>query len=266
MKFLVEIVSLFVVSSILLYILISKFLISLIAFVGAAVFFLKEELLNKILLVLVSFSAGALIGGAFFHLLPEAVAEVSFDETALLKVFIALVLGFCIFFILENFIRWHHHHAKDHPKIMPFSYLILVSDGVHNFIDGLVIAASFVVAVPVGIVTALAVALHEIPQEIGDFGILVYGGFKKIKALFLNFLSASTVILGGLVGFLLSEKIGNAVVFLLPFAAGNFIYIAASDLIPEIKQKVSTKKSLVHFFVFLLGIGLMFLIKIGAAG
>jgi len=240
----------------LFYILVSTFLISLISFLGAITLFLKEKLLNKILLILVAFSAGSLFGGAFFHLIPEAIEKVG-DEKVF-NLFLYLILGFCIFFILENFIRWHHHHAKDHPEINPFSYLILVSDGIHNFIDGLIIAASFVVAFPIGAVTVLAVALHEIPQEIGDFGVLVYGGFKKIKALFLNFLSAIFAIFGGIFGYLLSEKIGNSIIFLLPFAAGNFIYIAASDLLPEIKQKVSW----LYFFVFLLGIGIMLLIKL----
>ena len=145
---------------------------------------------------------------------------------------------------------------------MPFSYLILVSDGIHNFIDGLIIAASFVVSFPIGIATTLAVVLHEIPQEIGDFGVLIYGGIKKVRALFLNFLSAIFAIFGGFLGFLLSEKIGESIVFLLPFAAGTFIYIASSDLLPEIKHKESLKKSLIHFFVFLLGIILMLLLKL----
>ncbi len=246
--------------SILFYILISTSLISLIAFIGALTLFLKEKLLNKILLVLVAFSAGALIGGAFLHLIPEAIEKVAPDKT--LTIFLYLLFGFCIFFVLEQFIRWHHHHSMSHPEIMPFSYLILISDGVHNFIDGLIIAASFVVAFPMGIVTALAVALHEIPQEIGDYGVLVYGGFKKVKALFLNFLSAVTVVLGGIAGFLLSEKIGGSIIFLLPFAAGGFIYVACSDLIPEIKQKTGSKESLIHFLIFLLGIALMLLIKL----
>lgn len=248
--------------SILFYILISTFLISLIAFIGALTLFLKEKLLNKVLLILVAFSAGALMGGAFLHLIPETIVKVGLDETSLLKIFLYLLLGFCIFFILEQFIRWHHHHTTHHPEITSFSYLILISDGIHNFIDGLIIAASFVIAFPVGLVTVLAVALHEIPQEIGDYGVLVYGGFKKVKALFLNFLSAITVVFGGIVGFLLSEKIGESIVFLLPFAAGIFIYVAASDLIPEIKHRISLKKSLIHFFIFLLGIALMLLIKV----
>lgn len=248
--------------SVLFYILISTFLISFIAFIGVFTLFLKEKLLDRILLILVAFSAGALIGGAFLHLIPEAIEKVGLEENSLLKIFLYLIFGFCIFFILEQFIKWHHHHATQHPEIASFSYLILISDAVHNFIDGLIIAASFVVAFPIGVATALAVALHEIPQEIGDYGVLVYGGFKRIKALFLNFLSAISVIFGGIVGFLLSEKIGQSIVFLLPFAAGNFIYIAASDLIPEIKQKECFSKSITYFLVFLLGIVLMLLIKI----
>lgn len=243
------------------YILSSTFLISLIAFAGAVILFLKENILERILLILVSFAAGALIGGAFLHLIPEAIEQVG-QEESLLKVFFYLLFGFCSFFILENFISWHHHHSKNHPEIKSFSYLILVSDSIHNFIDGLIIAASFVVSVPLGIATALAVALHEIPQEIGDFGILIYSGFKKIKALLFNFVSAFTIVLGGLFGFLLSGKIGDSVVFLLPFAAGSFVYVACSDLVPEIKHKGSLQKALINFFVFLTGIGIMFLMKL----
>ena len=246
----------------LFYIIISTFLISLIAFFGILALFLKERILDKILLVLVAFSAGALVGGAFLHLIPEAIAGVGTEENNILKIFLYLIFGFCIFFILEQFIKWHHHHAKNHPDIKPFSYLILISDAIHNFIDGLVIAGSFIVGFPVGIATTLAVALHEIPQEIGDFGVLVYSGFKKTKALFLNFLTALTAILGGIFGFLLSEKMGKSTIFLLPFAAGNFLYIACSDLIPEIKQKVNPKSSILHFFVFLSGIALMLLLKL----
>ncbi len=244
------------------YILISTFLISLTAFVGVIILFLKDKILNKILLILVSFAAGALMGSAFFHLIPEAIKEFGFEEKSLLKVFLLLLFGFCSFFVLENFIKWHHHHVREHPEIKPFSYLLLISDGVHNFIDGLIIAGSFIVSIPLGITTALAVAFHEIPQEIGDFGILVYSKFKKTKALFLNFLSALTIVLGGIFGFLLSEKIGGSVIFLLPFAAGSFIYISCSDLIPEIKEKVSQQKVLILFLVFLLGIGITFLLKL----
>ncbi|XOB41076.1 MAG: ZIP family metal transporter [Candidatus Nealsonbacteria bacterium] len=245
--------------TVFLNIIIATFLISLIAFVGALILFLKEKLLDKILLFLVAFSAGALMGGAFLHLIPEALESVGLENS--LNVFLYVILGFCAFFVLENFIKWHHHHVREHPKIMPFSYLILISDAVHNFIDGIVIAASFVASFPIGVVTALAVAFHEIPQEIGDFGILIYGGIKKTKALLLNFLSAISVVFGGIVGYFISEKIESSIVFLLAFAAGNFIYIASSDLIPEIKACTDLKKTSGYFFVFLLGIGLMLLLK-----
>lgn len=248
--------------SVLTWIIGATFVISLIAFVGALTLFLKEKLLNKILMVLVSFSAGALVGGAFLHLMPEAIIEVGVDEVSILNVFLYLLLGFCVFFILEQLIRWHHHHATTHPEIMPFSYLILISDGIHNLIDGLVMAASFMVSFPIGIVTALAIALHEIPQEIGDFGVLVYGGFNRVRALILNYVSATMVIFGGIIGYLLYAWIGTSIVFLLPFAAGNFIYIACTDLIPEIRFKESLKKSLVRFCIFLTGMGLMLAVKL----
>ena len=244
----------------LFFIILSTFLISLISFIGVSVLFLKEKWFNRILLILVAFSAGTLVGAAFFDLLPEALEEVGSENA--LKVFIFTILGFIVFFILENFIHWHHHHSKDHPEVMPFSYLILISDGLHNFIDGLVIAASFVVSFPMGIITSLAVISHEIPQEIGDFGILVYCGIKRGRALFLNFLSALAAVLGGLIGFFLSEKIGGGIIFLLPFAAGNFLYIACSDLIPEIKQKTAPQKAILHFLVFLLGLALMYVLRL----
>jgi len=237
----------------------STFLISLLSFSGALILFLKERL-DKILLTLVAFSAGALIGASFFHLLPEAIFEAGTDK--ILNIFFFLIIGFCAFFILEQFISWHHHHEREHPEIKSFSYLILVSDAIHNFIDGLVIAASFLSGVKIGIVTSLAVAFHEIPQEIGDFGVLVYGGLSKAKAFLYNFLSAIVAILGGIIGFLISERIGKDMLYLLPFAAGSFLYIACSDLIPEIKKKTGMKESLIHFFAFLLGIGLMLLTKL----
>ncbi|MBN1368387.1 MAG: ZIP family metal transporter [Dehalococcoidales bacterium] len=241
---------------VLIQILIATFVISLIAFVGILTFVLKKELLNKALLVLVALSAGALMGGAFLHLLPEAIARKGADLT----VFLFLLLGFSIFFVLEQFLNWRHQHTTT-PKVKPFSYLILVSDGVHNFIDGLVIAASFVTSFPLGVTTTLAVALHEIPQELGDFAVLVYGGLRLRRAMFFNFLSALTAILGGIFGYLASSVTQTSVVYLLPFAAGNFIYIAAADLIPEIKHHISLRRSAIHFVTFLIGIAIMLAVK-----
>jgi zinc and cadmium transporter len=242
---------------VLVQILVATFVISLISFVGVLTFVLKEEWLNRALLVMVALSSGALLGGAFLHLMPEAIAEVG----AGLDVFMYLLLGFCLFFVLEQFLHWRHQHGTTHG-VEPFSYLILVSDGVHNFIDGVVIAASFVVSYPVGIATTLAVALHEIPQELGDFGVLVYGGFSKFRALTFNYISAITAIVGGITGYFASSVMQSSIVYLLPFAAGNFIYIAAADLIPEIKHAVGLHRQVIHFCVFLAGIGFMLIVKL----
>jgi len=240
----------------LIQILAATLAISLIAFVGILTFLLREELLNRALLVLVALSTGALLGGAFLHLIPEAIEQIGGGT----DIFLYLLLGFCLFFVLEQFLQWRHQHTATHG-VKPFSYLILVSDSVHNFIDGLVIAASFLSSYPLGIATTLAVALHEIPQELGDFGVLVYGGFGKGRALTFNFISALAAILGGIVGYFAYSLLQASIVYLLPFAAGNFIYIAAADLIPEIKHRVSLRRSIIHFCVFLVGIGIMLAVK-----
>jgi len=137
----------------------------------------------------------------------------------------------------------------------------LFGDAVHNFIDGLVIAATFLTDIRLGIITSFAIALHEIPQEIGDFGVLLYSGFSRKKALFANFLVALTAVFGGIIGYFLSFQIENMTSYLLPFTAGGFIYIAASDLMPEIRKETSLRKSMLSFGVFLVGIAIMFLVK-----
>jgi zinc and cadmium transporter len=243
-------------------IIFATFSISLISFIGRLSLFLREEILNKIIIFLVSLSAGALIGGAFFHLIPEAIEAADKAEKSLFHIFLYLVAGFCTFFILEHFIKWHHHHSLSHPEIKPFTYLILISSAVHHFIDGLIIASAFMAGAPIGISTAFVVASHEIPQEIGNYGILVYGGINRVKALFLNFFSAASIILGGALGFLFFGKAESQILFFLPFAAGSFIYVAASDLIPQIKEEVDSKKSAAHFFIFLTGIAIMILIRL----
>lgn len=246
---------------ILFLIILATFVISLISLVGVLTLFLKEGVLNRILLFLVAFSAGALLGGAFLHLAPEALISAGQDEQKIIEVFLAVICGFSLFFVMEQFIKWHHHHSANHSHIKPFSYLILFSDALHNFIDGLVIAGSFIVSPGAGLITSLAVVLHEIPQEIGDFAVLIYGGLKKKQALLFNFISASLAILGGLVGFFVFRGISENY-FLLAFTAGSFIYIAASDLIPQIKEEWGFKKSMAHFLLFLSGIVMMFLMKV----
>ncbi len=245
---------------ILFNIFVATFVVSLIALVGVLILFLKDKIMEKILLFLVALAAGGMIGGAFLHLMPEALEEAG--EEKIMAVFLYFLVGFVSFYILENFIHWHHHHSSQHPKIASFSYLILVSDAVHNFIDGVIIAVSFVVSFPLGVVTTIAVALHEIPQQLGDYGVLLYGGIEKVRALFLNYLSAVPVIIGGVCGFYLAQIIGDYIIYILPFAAGSFVYIAASDLIPEIKNQKSFKRSISYFLVFVLGISLMLLLQL----
>ncbi len=239
----------------LLLIIFATFLVSLIGFVGVVALAISDRMLKKILLCLIGLSAGALMGGAFLHLLAESVT-VSDPET----VFLITLLGYILFCVLGK-VMWRHCHEKD-CKIHTFAYLNLAGDGVHNFIDGLIIASSFIVSIPLGFVTTLAVAIHELPQEIGDFGVLVYGGFGKKKALAVNFLTALTAIAGGIVGFFLSQNIGDATKLLLPFAAGGFIYIAASDLVPELHKETDIWRSLTVFVFFLLGIFLMLAVKL----
>lgn len=240
----------------LLWILISTFFISLFAFIGIFTLALKQKFLNKIVLFLVSLSAGVLMGGAFLHLLPEAV-----ELKEGLDVSIFLLIGFILFFLIEKILHWRHCHKGD-CHVHTFTYMNLIGDSIHNFLDGLIMATSFVVSIPLGLTTTLAIALHEIPQEIGDFGVLIYGGIEKRKAIILNFLIALTAVLGGLVGYFLSHLIDDIKLFILPFAAGGFLYIAATDLIPEIRKETSLKKSMISFGVFLAGIIIMFVMKI----
>lgn len=240
------------------YALSSVFIVSLISLIGAFTFAVSVEKIKKSLIYLVSFSAGTLLGDAFIHLIPEAFE--SFDNEIVLS--LGILSGILTFFILEKFLHWRHCHevaCDEHPH--PFSYILLVGDTVHNFIDGLVIAASYLVSIPVGIATTLAVVFHEIPQEIGDFGSLLYAGFKKTKALFFNFLTALTAIAGAVIVLALNINDGTLTKFLIPFAAGGFVYIASSDLIPELHKDTELKKSFWQLLTFLLGIGLMIILK-----
>ncbi len=242
--------------SVLFTIILATFLITLAVWVAIFFLFLKKELLNKITLFLVALSAGAMMGGAFLHLLPEASEYV---ESEIL--FAIPLLSFILFFILEKVFHWRHCH-NGNCKVHSFGYINLLGDSIHNFIDGLVIAGAFLVDIRLGVVTTIAIALHEIPQEIGDFGVLIYAGFKKKVALVLNYIVAFTVVFGGVAGYFLSTFFANIVPYLLSFAAGGFIYIAASDLVPEIKREEKLIKSIVSLFVFLFGILLMYILKI----
>jgi len=244
----------------LVYIFLATFIVSLISFVGVICLALKENILNKILLILIGLSAGALMGGAFLHLLPEAV-----EKSTGLDVYLFILLGFILFFLIEKVLHWRHCH-KGECDVHTFQYMNLVGDSIHNFIDGLIMAASFVVSIPLGITTTIAISTHEIPQEIGDFGVLLYGGFSKKKAIVLNFVVALTAVLGGPVGYFVSSLVENIVIFILPFASGGFVYIAATDLVPEIRKELDMKKYMATLFVFICGILIMWVTKVVFGG
>jgi zinc and cadmium transporter len=231
--------------------------VSLISLIGILSLLLKDGLLNKVLLLLVGFGAGGLIGGAFLHLLPEALeASNNFVIT-----FVYVIIGFIIFFILERYLHWRHCHDEK-CNVHAFTYLSLIGDGVHNFLDGLIIGASFFAGIKIGIVATVAIILHEIPQELGDFGILVYGGFSKFKALMYNFISAATAIVGTLIGYAFASRVSNFANLIIPIAAGGFIYIASCDLIPELHKQSDIKKATLSMLFFLFGILLMLFLKL----
>lgn len=215
----------------------------------------SKETLKKVLFYLVALAVGGLMGGAFLHLLPEAI-----DKMETMNVFLYALTGFFLFLIIEKVIHWRHCHEGDCP-VHSFAYMNLIGDAVHNFIDGLIMAAAFISGTGLGVASALAIFLHEVPQEIGDFGVLVYGGIERKKALFYNFLTAITAVLGGIIGyyFLSFAEISSA--FLLPFAAGGFLYIAATDLIPEIRREDSIRKSVLNFSIIFLGILAMYFLR-----
>jgi zinc and cadmium transporter len=228
--------------------------ISIISLIGILAISVKEHILNKFLFVLVSLSTGALLGGAFFHLLPEAIEEFGLP----LKTFELTLVGFGLFFILERALRWHHCHEAEcdiHSKHL--GYLNLIGDAVHNLIDGIIIYSAFVVSPALGIPVLVSIALHEIPQEIGDYGVLIYSGFKRKTALIYNFLIALTAIVGVFIGYLLTNRLENINEFLLPFAAGGFIYIAASDLIPELHKEKNNFRAVVSFIIFIIALLVM---------
>ena len=242
--------------STLAWIVTSSLLMSAIALVGSLTLILQASTLQRILLPLVAFSAGSLIGGAFFHMIPAGLMAYGFTNSF----FVWILAGFSVFFALEQFLHWHHCHRAKADCKKPLTYLILIGDGLHNFIGGLAIAGTFLLDMRVGIMAWLAAAAHEIPQELGDFAVLIHGGWEKRKALLFNVLSALTFLLGGLVAYIASFTVD--VTFLIPFAAGNFIYIGASDLIPEIKEHENLLTNIQNFLAFVLGISLMLTIKI----
>lgn len=237
------------------WIVLSGVAMSGLALVGGVTLLLPDRTFRKLILPLVALSAGSLLGGALFHLLPAAVAGMSG-----LAPFAWIFAGFATMFLLEQFLHWHHCHRPTGEHKAHLTWLILIADGLHNFVGGLAVAGAFLVDVRLGVVTWLAAAAHEIPQELGDFGILIHGGWSRRKALTFNLLSGLTFLVGGLVAWFASQDVD--VTFLLPFGAGNFIYIAAADLIPEINREGDLRRLAVHFLAFVAGVALLLAIHL----
>jgi zinc and cadmium transporter len=230
----------------------SVLLVSLASLASILVLLISAAKLSRIVFVLVALSVGALFGDVFFHLLPDLFLELPAEQVAT-----GVLLGILFFFVLEKFLRWHHHGKEEEESNKTIGYLNLLADGVHNFLDGAFIAAAYLISIPVGIATTVAVLLHELPQEIGDFGVLVSSGFKPREAIFWNLMSALVALLGVAVVFIIGEQGSLFVKILLPFTAGSFIYIAGSDLVPELHRTRDLKSSAIQFFAIVTGILLM---------
>lgn len=241
----------------LAWILLGGVLMSAIALVGGLVAFLQPRVMERLLLPLVALAAGTLLGGACFHMIPEAAGALAPRSAAVWG-----ICGFALFLALEQVLHWHHSHRGTERMRHPRTYLILIGDGVHNFLGGLGIASAFLIDARAGMVAWVAAAAHEIPQELGDFGVLVHGGWPRGQALLWNTASGSTFLVGALLAYAVAGHIETAGLVL--FAAGNFVYIAASDLIPEIKEQARPKAAALHFGCFAVGLGLTFALSVWA--
>lgn len=227
--------------------LFSSLLISLISLIGVFSLALNHQKLHKLIIYLLALAAGTLMADAFFHLLPESAESLGL-KTSLEVAFLA----FMLFFVIEKIFQWRHCH-KENCHIHSFGYMNLLGDSIHNFIDGLIIAASFATDWKLGVASAIGIALHELPQEFGDFGVLIHAGFNRFKAVLLNFAVALVSLLGVVVGsFWLNDQLVNH--YLLAVAAGGFLYIATSDLLPEIRAEKDLKKLISSLLVFGLGV------------
>ena len=243
----------------------SVIVVSLVSLVGVVTLSIRQEILSGLVFGVVGLAAGALFGDAFIHLVPEAFS--GNDNPVLVS--ITIIAGIFFFFVLEKLLHWRHSHGfheesleslreHDHrPK--PLGAIVLVSDSIHNIIDGVIIGVGFLAGIPVGIATTLAVVLHEIPQEIGDFGLLLHSGWTRGKALLFNFISALLSIVGVSAALIMGEQAKNLLPLALGFAAGGFIYIAGSDLVPELHRTTDARKSAIQVAFMMIGVSLMLL-------
>jgi zinc and cadmium transporter len=254
--------------------------IGCLSLIGLFMISIREKILDRILFILVAFATGTILASALFDLIPESLhhlEELNAEGAAIAEsvLFIFIIVGFVIFFIIERFIYWFHGHAHEKDdklvcyigvdegegvtmsrggNIKNFALLNLIGDGLHNFLDGIIIMVAFLSGIRNGVVVTLAVLFHEFPQEIGDFGILIYGGFSKKKALFYNFVSGMVALLGGLIAFILSDILEIFNFFFLAFSGGGFLYIASTELMPELLKQDDFKKSVTQALIFLCGL------------
>jgi len=246
------------------YPILSVIIVSLISVIVAIPLLIKKKVSSKVLLFLLSISVGVLLSSVFFSFIPEIV-----EHGYSTKVGIFVLLGFLLMFVIEKFVHWHHTQkceGKDcgHGHAYNLAPINLIGDGIHNFIDGIVIAGAYAVNVTLGIAATISIIAHEVPQEIADMGVLLFSGLSRKKALIFNFLSAATAILGTIVGIILIGELHGFTEFILPFAAGNFIYIAATNLLPQLHRHCKLKDSLLHLLAICIGIAIIILVTVYA--
>ena len=238
------------------WIVASGLAMSAIALIGAVTMALSERTRERLILPLVAFSAGSLLGGALLHMIPESIERSNGAHST----YLWILVGFTTFFALEQFMHWHHHwHHDTTDRKSPLGYLMLAGDSLHNFLGGVAVAGAFLVDVSLGITTWVVAAAHEVPQELGKYGVLLHGGWSRKRALLVSVASSLTFLVGSVLTYAASSKADVA--FLVPFAAGNFLYIAASDLVPEVNKHHSIRINLLHFWSFVAGIALLLAIK-----
>src|SRR3989338_4489740 len=223
----------------------AAFAASIISFSGIAFAIFSEEKIRSLSHYLVSFAIGALLGVSFLDIIPEALQMAEAE-----KVLPHVLFGIIFFFMLERFLFWYHCH-EGVCEVHTFTYLILLGDFLHNFVDGIIVALSFLTDIRLGVLTTFAVLLHEIPQEIGDFSVLIHGGLSRARAFLYNFLVALSIVVGVIVTFALGPSLRPLLPFLLAMVAGNFIYIAATDLMPEFHRLTRMRHLIGHLALIL---------------
>jgi zinc and cadmium transporter len=248
----------------LIYIFLSVLFVSLLSIIVTIPFFLKKKISKNFLLFLLALSVGTLLGAVFIHLIPEII-----HEGYNLDISFFILGGFLFMFIIEKIVHWKHKCKIESDNAIKYSHshayhlapINLIGDGIHNFIDGIIIAVTYLVSIPLGIATTISIIFHEIPQEISDFGILLYSGYSRKKALIFNFLSATLAIIGGVVGIILFNSIDSFNYFIIPFTVGTFIYIACSNLVPELHRIFNIRSIVIHLLAIIIGIMIMILVS-----